>query len=302
MPIRVRTFFLLLAPIAGMAAADLSPACRQAASALDSDFLNVKEQSPITLRLFGDDATEKTPIVLGPSTPGPLAALGQYLEGTNTSLPDILKRSTRNTAALNTLLNGRRDDAATQTAYTDCSNELGLAKFFDLVARNSDASDWAAVATNVHSLFASNRGSLTSFLYHWDKKEPLAAIFFLFNAVQQDPRSVNNFRAAYNADGPKLAQIIRAEVGVICKWDDIVSVSQFEREHNAGKFQGFLSRLDQQKTPEAYDWLYKQLLGKDQASKDNFGACRKADAPRVDCIAHKAFNHEQDFDKCASGH
>jgi hypothetical protein len=65
-----------------------------------------------------------------------------------------------------------------------------------------------------------------------------------------------------------------------------------------GKFQGFLHRLDEGKTQEAYNWLFNQVLGRDQPSKDNFGACRKVDSPRVDCIAHKTFNLEKDFDKC----
>jgi hypothetical protein len=291
---------VFLAPALCGAAAEVSATCRQAASALDSDFLNVKEQSSIALKLSGEDSSEK--ILLGPATPAPLVALGQYLEGNNTSLTDVLLRAARDTAALNTLVNHRTGDTAAQAAYTDCSKELGLPRFFDLVVRNSGAPDWAAIATNVHALFGTNRGSLTTFLYHWDRHEPVDAMFFLLNGVQSDPPSINNFRAAYNADGKKLAQIVRGEVGVICKWDGIVSATQFEKDHNSAKFQGFLHRLDQGKTQEAYSWLFSQVLGKDQASKDNFGSCRKADAPRVDCIAHKAFNREQDFDKCAAGH
>jgi hypothetical protein len=298
----MRALLLFLAPALGVAAAELSPACRQAASALNGDFLNVKEQSSITLKFSGSDGAEKIPVVFGPSTPAPLVALGQYSEGNNAGITDFLMRSARSTAALNTLVNHKSGDTAAQAAYMDCSKELGPPGFFDLVARDFDAPDWAAIATNVHRLFADNRESLTNFLYHWDKHEPVPAMFFLLSGVQQDPPSINNFRAAYNADGAKLAQIIRGEADVICKWDGIISVSQFEREHNSQKFQGFLHRLDEGKPQEAYNWLFTQLLGRDQAAQDNFGSCKKVNGPRVDCIAHKAFNREKDFDRCPTAH
>jgi hypothetical protein len=285
-----------------MAATDPSPACRQAASALNRDFLNVKQQAPVTLNLTGDGAPANVPISLGAAAPGPLVALGQYVEGFNAGVGALLLRPKRSAAALNTLLNHKSGDTATETAYTDCSNEIGLPAFFEMVARNSGAPDWAAIAASVHGLFSASQSSLTGFLYHWDKQEPVPAMFLVLSGLQRDPPAINNFRAAYNADGAKLAQIIRGEMEPICKWDGIVTVSQFERDHNMEKFQGFLHRLDQGKAQDAYSWLFAQVLGKDQASKDNFGACRKVDYPKVDCIAHKAFNREKDFDKCPVVH
>jgi hypothetical protein len=56
MPRPIRILLLLLAPALSIAAAELSPACRQATSALKADFLNLKEQSSTTLHLSADDS------------------------------------------------------------------------------------------------------------------------------------------------------------------------------------------------------------------------------------------------------
>jgi len=297
---RFRSVLLLLAPTLGIAAPELSPACRQAAAALNGDFLNVKEQSSITLSLTADDSAARASISFGPATPAPLVALGQYVEGSNSGITALLKRPARTSAAVNTLVNHKSSDPAVQAAYTSCSQELGLADFFDLVARNSDVPDWAPIAAGVHRLFSGNRATLTEFLYRWDKHEPVAAMFFLLSAFQNDPPMINTLRAAYNADAKRLAQLVRAEVDITCKWGDVISVAQAEQEQNRDRFQAFLKRLDQGNRQDAYHFLFTQLLGNDQPSKDNFTACRQVDSPRLDCIAHKVFNREKDFDKCAN--